>query len=701
MPRLVLILSLSLLSLASSAQAQTNNSYPMLMSLKPVAAQVGQTTEHEVSARYNLHGASQVIISGDGVIGTVVPPEVKPGEAPPATKPVLPKMKVRFTVAADAVPGVRDFRLVTPQGVSTVGQLAITRDPVVVDTGDNNSQEKAQAVTIPATVCGTIEAAEDVDWYKFTVAAGTSLSFHVRSQRLENRIHDLQAHSDPIITLRNSAGSTLAASDNYYAGDPVLFHKFDQAGEYALSIRDVRYQGNVDWVYSIEINARPYVTQVFPLAVAAGVESKLEAIGFNLPAGVSADVTVPAGAEPGVRWVAPTLAGQPVNGIPVVVTPLPIIAEVAGDNNVQAMAQPITIPATISGRIESAADIDCYTFEAKQGDVLTFEVIARRAQSPLDSNLRIYNATGGAIAEVDDLLVYRLNHADSWLENWGVPADGKYTIEIRDLHLRGGPEYTYVVSITRSQPYFLLEVDTDKTLLSPGTAAPAYVRVVRKNGYVGEVQLAVEGLPPGVTATTGRILAAGNDGCIILQAAPNAPLGVANIRFTGTGTHIQKDGTPLAVSAVARPMQEVYSPGGGRAHYAVEIHTVSVADPMDLRGVKLSGTEVSLKPGTAQKIEVTIERAPGFKGNVTLDVIYQHLEQPFGNSLPKGVTIDSANSKTLLVGEESKGFITLKAAMDAPPVEKQLVPLMAHVSVNFVMKMTYCGEPVWITVTPP
>jgi len=122
---------------------------------------------------------------------------------------------------------------------------------------------------------------------------------------------------------------------------------------------------------------------------------------------------------------------------------------------------------------------------------------------------------------------------------------------------------------------------------------------------------------------------------------------------------------------------------------------------MDIRSVRLSTTAVTLKPGGSQKIDVTIERAPGFKGNVTLDVLFQHLEQPYGNSLPKGVKMDGANSKTLLTGEETKGVITLVAAADAPPVEKQLIPLMAHVSINFVMKHTFCGEPVFVTVEAP
>jgi hypothetical protein len=56
-------------------------------------------------------------------------------------------------------------------------------------------------------------------------------------------------------------------------------------------------------------------------------------------------------------------------------------------------------------------------------------------------------------------------------------------------------------------------------------------------------------------------------------------------------------------------------------------------------------------------------------------------------------------SQTLLTGDQSKGSITLKAAADAKPVQNQQVAIMAHVSINFVMKFTYCGEPLLITVT--
>jgi hypothetical protein len=204
-----------------------------------------------------------------------------------------------------------------------------------------------------------------------------------------------------------------------------------------------------------------------------------------------------------------------------------------------------------------------------------------------------------------------------------------------------------------------------------------------------------------VTATCGRILAGGNDGCILVQAAPAAKPCAANLRVTGTATHVEGKEKPTTLQAVARPLQEVYYPGGGRGHFPVEMHTLSVGDPLDLRSVKITPTAVTLKPGESRRIDVVIERAPGFKGNVTLDTVYQHLGTIYGGSMSPGVSIDDKASQTLLSGEQVKGHITLKAAPDAKPVKEQLIPVMAHVSINFVMKFTYCGEPLHVTVESP
>ena len=684
---------------AMSANAQT--SYPMLMSLKPVAIQVGTTSECEVQSRYTLLGAYQVFVSGTGVTAEVVPPEapkeaLKPGEKPKE----LTKLKVKFTVAADALPGVREFRLATPNGASTIAQVVIVRDPVIVEVADNNTAEKAQPVTLPATLCGAIEKVEDFDFYKFTAAAGQAISFHVRCQRLQDKIHDLQAHADPILFLRDTKGGVLAMSDNTFFADPFLTHQFEQAGEYLLELRDVRYHGNVYWEYCIEANSRPYVTGAFPKAVKAGLETPLELSGVFLPADAKGTIKIPEGTRVGDYRAPLTLGDQITNPVPFYVTDLPIFNETATDNNSTMTATTIEVPQVINGRIETEADLDCYSFTAKKGEKFTFEVMARRQMSNLDSFLRILNDKGQALREDDDGRFGRLTFSDTYLEGWEAPADGTFTVEVRDVHLRGGAGFEYVLQITRTVPYFELQLDTDKTLLTPGMSNAVFARVVRKHGFAGEVQLHVNGLPPEVTATCGRILAGkGLDGCIVLTAAAGAPMLASPLQFYATATHPQGEGQPpLPLTANGSPFQEYYSPGGGRGHYPVESHVVSIGPPSDILSIKLSEIDIHLKPGESKKIMVTLERNKDVNQNVTLDMLYRHLDSVYANSLPEGVTIDGNQSKTLLTGTTSEGVITLKADKTAPPVEKQVGVVMANFAINFVMKATYSSPPVFVTV---
>jgi hypothetical protein len=689
--RIVAILFAS--SLATTARADTF--YPMLMSVDPVAVQTGASIECTVHSRYSLEGTYKVFITGTGVTGEPVAPAApKPGAKSDPTRTTI-----RLKADADALPGPRDIRLATPQGVSTVGQIVVVRDPVIVEKpGNNDTLKTAQPITLPASVCGTIDKVEDVDYYKFTVAANTALTFHVWSQRLQNRIHDLQDHSDPIITLKNASGTVLAANDNYFAGDSLLHYKFAQAGDYYLEIRDARYGGNRYWTYCIEIHDRPFVITTFPSALTPGKATKLQLIGHNLPADPTVTYTLPADTPEGSQRVAVMLPdGRKTNSIPIEVSKLAEVIEVAGAHATPATAQAFTAPAGIAGRIEKEDEVDCYTFEAKAGEKFTFDIVAREHQSAIDSNLRILNDKGARLSENDDHRD-KYVHADSRIENWAAPANGKYTIEVRDVHDRGGAAFTYFLKVTRAEPFFTVDIDTDKTLLAPGINGAIFVRATRKNGFTGDIDLKVEGLPPGVTASLGKIPAAGQDGSILLRAAADAPRGAANLRITATGTHTPAGGKPITYTTDARPLQEIYMPGGGRFHFPVDTHTVSVGDPLDIRSVKIVPNSIILKPGESRKIDITIERAPGFKGNVTLDAVYQHLGGVFANSLPPGVTVDDKASKTLLNGEQTQGHITLKAAPTTAPIANHQSVIMAHVSINFVMKFTYCGEPLLITI---
>jgi hypothetical protein len=183
----------------------------------------------------------------------------------------------------------------------------------------------------------------------------------------------------------------------------------------------------------------------------------------------------------------------------------------------------------------------------------------------------------------------------------------------------------------------------------------------------------------------------------VLEADSKAVPVIGNIRVRGDA-QFMGDGKARQLTAVARPLQETYVPGGGRGLEPVDWHTVAIAEPMDILGVELSSTQITLKPGESKKIDVKIRRAEGFDKNITLDVMYRHLSGVFGNSLPPGVTLDEKKSKTLLTSKLSAGSIVLTAAASAQPVEKQLIPVIASASLNFVMKMNYAGPPVLVTV---
>ena len=694
---LTILLCLGCLPFALIENIDAQTSYPMIMSLAPNSAQIGQTTELTIQSRYDLSGTRRIWISGDGVTAEPIHPEVKEDEKPKSAT----SLKIKLTVSPDAEPGVREFRLSTASGASTIGQLVVVRDAVVVETKDNNTAQTATAATLPATLCGCIEKNEDLDFFKFSVEANQTVCFHVRSQRLQDKIHDLQQHIDPILFLRNSAGSTIASSDNHFYGDPFICHTFKQAGEYFIEIRDVRYTGNKYWEYSIEANSRPFVSNVYPLGVAAGQETSLELIGFNLPDQHQVAWTAPADTQGG-QLVQLPLADDVTNAVPVVVTELPTILESVSTNDAANFLQTITLPAAINGRIAKTTEIDLYQFTAKKGEKFTFEVKARRHGSALDPIIRILDKDGKSRGENDDFSLYKRTFADSRLENWTAPADGDYQIEIRDLHLRGGDNFVYLIEVTKPEPYFELYLDTDKTQITPGGWGVMFANVVRKNGFAGGVQLHVEGLPEGVTASAGRVLPGKpTAGCIVFHAPEGTAVDMWSIKVWGTAEMpIGEEQPPIELVSTATTYQEIYQPGGGRGHWPVLTHTIATTEPVDILSMTLDTNEVVLKQGESKKIEVTITKVEGFTKNISLDVLFQHLDRPFADTLPPGVALDKKNSKIVLTAKDLKGHITLKAADNAEVAEKQQAVIMANIALNFVMKWTYSSEPISITVLP-
>lgn len=400
-----------------------------------------------------------------------------------------------------------------------------------------------------------------------------------------------------------------------------------------------------------------------------------------------------------------------------VVTDLPLTMEDARDNDSPKTAQPITLPTGINGRLERVDDIDYYTFQAVQGDRFSFEVFAQQCNSEIDTEIRILESTARYGQTNDDSNRGVISLSDSRLENWTAPKSGKYFIQLSGLQNRGGPEGIYFLQVTRSKPYFELYLNTDKTQLTPGCNSVLFAKVVRKNGFNAEVKLQLDPaqLPAGVTASSGRILTGAasrhrngwgtfsteEDGCIILSASPDAKLSASNITVTGTAQYKEPDGTLRKLRVTAVPYQEIALGGSGRGYWPVDMHTVAVGKPNDIRDVKIRTTKLVLEPGTSKRIDITIRRAAGFTANVSLDMLYRHGNGTiYSDTLPEGVTIDKDKSKMMLLGEDSVGYITVTAAADAPPVKNQQVAVMANALMRRTHNWkTFCALPLQVSVT--
>ena len=84
-----LVIATTLLGICSDQLLLAQTAYPMLMSTKPVAVQVGTTGEAVVSSRYSLAGAYQVLVSGQGIKAEVIKSDAKPED----NKKPLEKLK--------------------------------------------------------------------------------------------------------------------------------------------------------------------------------------------------------------------------------------------------------------------------------------------------------------------------------------------------------------------------------------------------------------------------------------------------------------------------------------------------------------------------------------------------------------------------------------------------------------------------------
>lgn len=670
-----------LLAPALSAQI----SFPMVTHVSPAAVQRGTAAEVTVECRTSsLAGAYKVLIEGTGVTA-----EVLPTKAPAKGDQLSCKLKV--TVAANAALGVREFRIASDLGISSLGQLLIVDAPVIAEPATPSTQAKPLAVPVPSVVCGRIRALEAVDYYSFTAKVGQVLTLEVVCARAQDKIHDLQKHADPLIAVFDADGRELAAADDGYFADPVLTFKVPKDGTYTATVRDAKYDGDPRWSYALGITDAPRAVYSFPLAVNPARTVKAKPVGSAAGRG---EWELVAPIATGVRTVPLRAGALETNPVPVVVTNVPLVEE-AEPNDTPKQATRVPLPGGANGRIGQRRDLDHYLFTAKKGLPVRVEIFARRfgtaLTSQLDSQIDVMTPDGKILASNDDL-----NGKDAGLV-FTPPADGDYVVRVRDLNNKGGDGFVYYLELDFARPDFTLKCDPAKAMIGPGSRTAWYVQVARANGFAGPVKVEVHGLPPGVSVNPLTIPANMTQGLLVVSAARDAKVDASIVEVTGTAEATDENAKPVTLTRTAVAVEEIYLPGGGRGRFDSGMMAVAVTGPSDLIEIRVKPARVVLKPGEEVKIEVEVVRGPKYAKEVTLDVLLRHLGSVYGNPLPPGVTIVDGKSKTLL-GTGSVGHITLKAAADAPECTDVPVCVQGFVAINFVVKIGYASEVVSLSV---
>lgn len=450
---------------------------------------------------------------------------------------------IQVTASPEVRPGRYQLRLKTPLGLSNPLNFDVGQWPEYVEVEPNDSAASAPLEgPLPVVLNGQILPG-DVDRFRFRARRGQRLVVVAQARELMPYLADaVPGWFQATLALFDATGHEVAYDDDFqFHPDPVLFYRIPSNGWYELEIKDALYRGREDFVYRITLGQIPWVTSIFPLGGRVGQGAGVELDGWNLPVGEPAVDT--ANLPPGTHLISVRKKQWISNQVPYAVGTLPECLEVE-PNDDPPRAQTVQVPVVVNGRIDRPGDWDTFRFEGRAGDQRVIEVQARRLNSPLDSLLKITDASGRQLFFNDDhadkgagLVTH---HADSHLLVT-LPADGPYYVHLGDTQRHGGQQYGYRLRISDPRPDFELRVVPSTINVRAGTTVPVTVHALRRDGFQGDITLRLKDPPDGfelggcwvpagrdrihVTVTVppvaeGRPLALQLEGCAMIDGKP-------------------------------------------------------------------------------------------------------------------------------------------------------------------------------------
>ncbi len=457
-------------------------------------------------------------------------------------------MQVR--IAANALPGEYELRLAGTNRLSNplrfcVGTLAEVTKPTARPSNPDLARFLANLsgraaptgtpryesrVRLPAVLNGQIMPG-GVDRYRFSATRGQQLILAASARQLIPYLADaVPGWFEAVLTISDSQGKELLSGERYrFRPDPVIHFKAPRDGEYIVELHDSIFRGREDFTYRLTIGEVPFVTGVFPLGGKDGEKTTVTLTGWNL-----VDKTLlfdGVSAIPGIT----ALAGTFINTVPFAVDDLPECLE-QKPNNTPEKAQNVALPIIVNGRISTPGEHAVFKFHGRAGQPVVAEVLARRLDSPLDSSLRLTDASGRQLAFNDDFedkgTGLNTHHADSYLTA-KLPADGVYYLELTDTQGQGRPEFAYRLRLSEPRSNFALRVVPSSLYLRTGINAPLTVFALRRDGFTNAIELILEGAPKGFSLGGARIPAGADKALITLKAPPEPIAKPVAIRLSG------------------------------------------------------------------------------------------------------------------------------------------------------------------------
>lgn len=632
-----------------------------LRSTYPAGGSPGSEMELKIFGT-DLDDVSKLIFSHPGISAKPLIGEQGDFDEKP---PVVPDTFV-VTIAGNVPPGYYEVRCEGKYGVSNPRLFLITQAPHFLETEPNNELDQATDVEGQGILQGQINGQADIDRFRIKAQRGQRLMLRGLAARIDSPL-------ELAMTLSDSSGQSVAPTLTIADGDQLIDFQVPTDGDYILEIHDMTFQQGETLTYCIEVGDFPFVASVYPPTVQRGATTPVTLYGLNLPQGKPSSLTLdgitleeqvvnvtmpnqPVEAAPLLRRVSAHMAGMPEQLITLDRGPFlaeqvairgataPVIQE-GPENDRPETAQAVEWPVEIAARLYPQADMDWFTFSAKEGDTLAIELYSNRMGQPTDPALLLQrvdvNDQGEEqirdVAFVDDVTRPNNNFQRGYHEFdrastdpvylLDVPQDGTYRLLVKDSYssVRSDPRAIYCLAIREPQHGFhAVAVPGDSMgsmLLRQGGRDYVRIFVDRHDGYDGPIEVALTNLPQGVTAEP-IVIGPGNSiGTLAISCAENAPAGQGQPRITATAKIADKVVTqqvPIGTATLPFQFNQPNSTIVDAPSRLTESMVICVSDHETTPAtLTLSGdTKIETSRGGLLKIPYTVKRQSDLGGNL-------------------------------------------------------------------------------------